>query len=288
MLKRAVLFIGCILFAASAHAAVAQTSAPAQAGSRSVITTHELVLRDGSRVYGTIEREDDVEVVFRTHAGALVTARRADITSLEKITGGILNGEFLPSSSNATRLFFAPTGRSLKKGQTSLGVYEMIMPFVQYGVTDRFSIGGGTPLMFGIDESERPFWITPKLQVLETPSTQVAVGVLHGFSMNSNGGGIGYVVGTRGSVLGSVTIGGGLAYGSTGGKSAIVMVGGERTVRRNLKLMTENYLWKEGNGLVSGGVRLFGERISADFGLVFPVGMGEFFGFPLVNVVYVF
>ncbi len=73
-----------------------------------------------------------------------------------------------------------------------------------------------------------------------------------------------------------------------GGKSGIVMVGGERTVRRNLKLMTENYVWKEGNGLVSGGVRLFGERLSADFGLVFPVGMGEFFGFPIVNVVYVF
>jgi hypothetical protein len=286
MMKRAALFIGCILFAASAQAAVAKTGA--QASSRSVVTTHELVLRDGSRMYGTIEREDDGEVVFRTQAGALVTARRADIASLEKVTGGILNGEFLPASSNATRLFFAPTGRSLKKGQRSLGVYEMIAPFFQYGVTDRFSIGGGTPLMFGIDESERPFWITPKLQVLETPSTHVAVGVLHGFSMNNDGGGIGYVVGTRGSGLGSVTIGGGLAYGSTGGKSAVVMVGGERTLRRNLKLMTENYLWKEGNGLVSGGVRLFGERISADFGLVFPVGMGELFGFPIVNVVYVF
>ena len=89
--------------------------------------------------------------------------------------------------------------------------------------------------------------------MLETPSTQVAVGVLHGFNMNSNGGGIGYVVGTRGSVLGSVTVGGGLAYGSTGGKAGIVMVGGERTVRRNLKLMTENYVWKDGNGVVSGG-----------------------------------
>ena len=96
MMKRAAMFIGCILFAASAQAAVAKTSGGAQASSRSVVTTHELVLRDGSRMYGTIEREDDVEVVFRTQAGALVTARRVDIASLEKITGGILNGEFLP------------------------------------------------------------------------------------------------------------------------------------------------------------------------------------------------
>ena len=106
MMKRAAVFIGCILFAASAQAAVAKTGGGAQASSRSVLTTHELVLRDGSRMYGTIEREDDIEVVFRTQAGALVTARRVDIASLEKMTGGILNGEFLPASSNATRLFF--------------------------------------------------------------------------------------------------------------------------------------------------------------------------------------
>jgi hypothetical protein len=288
MIKPAAVLIGCVLFAASTQAAFAKTDAGAQASSRGVVTTHELVLRDGSRMYGTIEGENDVEVVFRTQAGALVTARRVDIASLEKITGGILNGEFLPSNANATRLFFAPTGRSLKKGQTSLGVYELIMPFVQYGVTDRFSVGGGTPLMFGIDESERPFWITPKLQVFETPTTQVAIGVLHGFSMNSDGGGIGYVVGTRGSGLGSVSIGGGLAYGSNGTESGVVMVGAERTVRRNLKLMTENYLWKDGNGVVSAGVRFFGQRLSADIGLGFPIGMGEFFGFPVVNLVYVF
>ena len=83
MMKRAAMFVGCILFAASAQAAVAKTSDGAQASSRSVLTTHELVLRDGSRMYGTIEREDDVEVVFRTQAGALVTVRRADIASLD-------------------------------------------------------------------------------------------------------------------------------------------------------------------------------------------------------------
>lgn len=288
MMKRAAVFTGCILFVISTQAALAKANASAQASSRRVVTTHELVLRDGSRMYGTIERQDDVEVVFRTQAGARVTARRVDIASLREITGSILNGEFLPPNPNATRLFFAPTGRSLKKGQTSLGVYEFVMPFVQYGVTDRLSVGGGTPLVFGIDESKRPFWVTPKLQVLETPSTQVAVGVLHGFSMDSDGGGIGYVVGTRGSVLGSVSIGGGLAYGSHGGRSGVVMVGAERTVRRNLKLMTENYLWKDGNGVVSAGIRLFGERLAADLGLVFPIGMGEFFGFPMVNLVYVF
>jgi hypothetical protein len=288
MMKRATVFIGCILFAASTQAALAKTNPSAQASSRSVVTIHELVLRDGSRMYGTIERVDDVEVVFRTRAGALVTARHAEIASLEEVTGSIVRGEFVPPNLNATRLFFAPTGRSLKKGQTSLGVYEFVMPFVQYGVTDRFSVGGGTPLFFGIDESERPFWITPKLQVLDTPSTQVAVGALHFFNGDGDGGGIGYVVGTRGNAIGSVSIGGGLAYGSTGGKAAVLMVGAERTVHSNLKVMTENYVWKDGNGIASGGIRLFSRHFSADFGMVFPLGTGEFFGFPMVNLAYVF
>ena len=150
----------------------AATAAPEQQRA----TTHELVLRDGSRLYGTIERENDVEVVFRTQAGVIVTARRADIASLEKVTGTVSRGEFMRADPNATRLFFGPTGRAMEKGQVYVGVYEFLMPFVQVGITDRLSIGGGTPLIFGIDDWNRPFWITPKLQVFHSASTNISVG----------------------------------------------------------------------------------------------------------------
>ena len=252
------------------------------------VTLYEVVLRDGSRLYGTIEREEADDIVFRTQAGAIVTARRSDIDSMKKVTGSLANGEFRPPDPNTTRLFFAPTGRSLPRGQTYLGVYEFLMPFVQVGVTDRFSIGGGTPLMFGFDEGERPFWVTPKVQILATSSTDVAVGVLHVFNAGGDGGGVAYAVGTSGSARGSVTIGGGLAYGNDGGRAGLVMVGGERQVRRNLKVMTENYVWKGGDGVLSAGVRFFGERLSADLAVGFPVGANEFFAFPIVNFVYQF
>jgi len=252
------------------------------------VTLYEVVLRDGSRLYGTIEREEADDIVFRTQAGAIVTARRSDIDSMKKVTGSLANGEFRPPDPNTTRLFFAPTGRSLPRGQTYLGVYEFLMPFVQVGVTDRFSIGGGTPLVFGFDEGERPFWVTPKVQVLATSSTDVAVGVLHVFNAGGDGGGVAYAVGTSGSARGTVTIGGGLAYGNDGGRAGVVMVGGERQVRRNLKVMTENYVWKGGDGVLSAGVRFFGERLSADLAVGFPVGAGEFFAFPIVNFVYQF
>jgi hypothetical protein len=52
--------------------------------------------------------------------------------------------------------------------------------------------------------------------------------------------------------------------------------------------MTENYVWQSGDGVVSGGVRFLGDHVSADVGLAFPIGTGEFFAFPVVNFVYVF
>jgi hypothetical protein len=247
----------------------------------------ELVLKDGSRMYGAIERESDAEVIFKTQSGATVTARRADIVSLKRVKGRIEEGVFLRTDQHRSRLFFAPTARSLEKGQVSIGVFEFLAPFVQVGVTDRFSIGGGTPLVFGIDEEYRPFWFTPKLQVYDSPRAQVAVGVLQFFNTGDDNGGIAYTVGTFGDSDNAMTIGGGLGYAGDG-KAGILMVGGERRVRSNIKLITENYIWKDGNGIVSGGVRFIGERLSADLGLAVPIGAGDVFAFPVVSFMYVF
>lgn len=252
------------------------------------VTLYELVLSDGSRLYGTIAKQDETEVVFTTEAGATVIARRAEIASLQEVTGRVVDGAFLPPDPNGTRLFFGPTGRSLPKGTTYLGVFEFVMPFVQVGVTDRFSIGGGTPLVFGIDEWDRPFWVTPKLQVVNGARTQVAIGTFHVFDTDGDGGGIGYIVGTRGDTAASFTIGGGLAYGTGGSRSGVLMLGGERQVRRNLKVISENYVWKDGNGVASAGIRFFGDRLSADLALGFPIGTDTFFAFPVLNFVYVF
>lgn len=252
-------------------------------------TLYQLVLRDGSRMYGHVEKESETEIAFRTHAGATLTVRRADVLSLKKMSGTIWKGEFLPPDPNATRLFFAPTARSLRRGQTYLGVFEILIPFVQVGVTDRLSVGGGTPLIFGVDDDwDRPVWVTPKLQVFDSGRTQVAVGVLHAFDAEHAGGGIAYGVVTRGSDVKSFTAGAGLAYAVDGGRAGVVMIGGEGRVSRNMKLITENYLWRGGEGIVSAGVRFFNERLSADLGLAAPIGVDALFLFPVINFVYVF
>jgi hypothetical protein len=249
---------------------------------------NEIVFKDGSRMFGTIVSEDEEQVVLKNQSGTVVAAKRADIASIEEVTGDLVDGRFVPVDPNATRLFFGPTGRSLARGQTYLGVYEFLMPFVQVGITDRLSIGGGTPLVFGFDESDRPFWITPKLQLIHHARTQVAVGTFHVFNASGAGGGVAYAVGTHGGSTASFTIGGGVAYGTGDSRSGVLMAGGERQVGHNLKLISENYVWKDGHGITSAGVRFFGERLSADLAIAIPIGIEELIGFPVVNFVYAF
>jgi hypothetical protein len=264
--------------------------------------SQELQLKDGTRVIGRVESISDGKFTFRTMSGLELNLDTTSVQSLRPFTGRIVNGEVWESDPNTTRLFFGPTGRSLKQGEAYFGVYEVFMPFVQVGVTDRLSIGGGTPLIFAGD-IERPFWFTPKFQLFNGDRTSGSIGVMHFFNVNDGGGmGIAYGVATHGGADAAVTIGAGYAYlndahpprdayssapyyeeeGGDGG--AVLMIGGERRTSKRVKLVTENYIFK-GGGIASIGARFFGEKLSADFGLVFPLGGDVFFAFPVINIV---
>jgi hypothetical protein len=68
------------------------------------------------------------------------------------------------------------------------------------------------------------------------------------------------------------------------------MVGGERTMRKNIRFVTENYFWQGGDagrGAVSAGMRFFGEKLAADLAVVVPL-VENTFAFPMLNFVYVF
>lgn len=258
-----------------------------QAVSPAVKSTHELVLTDGSRMYGHVVSETATEVEFRLMSGALVTAARERIVILRPVLGRVIKGEFRREDPNNTRLLFAPTGRALPKGHAYLGVYEVSMPFVQVGLTDRISIGGGTPLIVGFDESHRPFWVTPKVQVLSRGGVHVAAGLFHGFNLDGDSLGVAYGVVTRDGESGSATVGAGIGYTSDGSRGGVVMAGADAPLRRNMKLVTENYLWNSG-GIASAGVRFFGDNLSADLALGIVMTSDGAFGAPIVNFVYRF
>ncbi len=250
----------------------------------------ELKMTDGSTIVGYVEAETPERVVLRTLGGAVIEVARANVISLIEAKGRVVNGQYFREDSNPTRLFFAPTGRSIKKGEGYVGVYEIFLSFVQVGITDRLSIGAGTPLLFGFD-GDRPFWVTPKVQVYEGRTASAAVGVLHFLNIEGVNLGIAYAAGTFGTRDDALTVGLGWAYANNNDNnegSVVVMVGGERRLSRRVKFITENYAFT-GGGIASAGFRFLGESFSADIGLFAPLGVGDLLiALPIVNFVWKF
>jgi hypothetical protein len=173
----------------------------------------------------------------------------------------------------------------VEQGDGYVSVFELFMPFVAVGVHDRITLAGGTPLVFG--EGEQVFWFAPKVGILQRDRLALAVGALAFFTTESSESlGILYGAASVGSQDGGAHIA--LGYGYEEGELAsrpVLMFGLESRVRSGVKLITENYLLSEG-AIVSGGVRFFGERLSADLGLALPLFGDEFFTFPVVNFVW--
>ena len=88
----------------------------------------------------------------------------------------------------------------------------------------------------------------------------------------------------------------GIGWGFSDGdlhNQAVLMLGGELRTGPSTKLISENYLIPGADGgegaIASGGVRFFGERLSADVGIA--LLLGDCTGgcwLPLVNFVYSF
>jgi hypothetical protein len=271
-----------LAFAAPAHAQTPDTLPPA-AGD----TVRQIRLSDGSVMYGRIESHDGDRVVIVTTAGARVEVARANVRSVTVARGRVRNGEMWREDPNPTRLFFAPTGHNLRRGEGYFGVYELFFPFVTFGVTDRITVAAGSPVFPGVVAELA--YLAPKVQVVASEKTNIAVGGFAFLSSDETGAaGIVYGVGTFGKDD-ALTVGAGLPFASGDGflERGVFMLGGETRIGRGTKLLTENYLVPgESGAVVSGGVRFFSESLSADFGLAGFLGDGVGCCLPVVNFVY--
>jgi hypothetical protein len=234
--------------------------------------TQRLTLTDGSTLYGSVESIGDDSITFRTIADTALTISRSNIRELRVVPGHLVDGELRPNDPQQTRLFFAPTGKSLERGDAYAGLYYFHVPFVQVGVTDRFSIGGGSPILLSLLTGELGVWVTPKLQVIARDRVQTAIGAI---SIIGDGPDLGFLYGvsTIGGPDRSVSIG--LGYGYHGANGMVVMAGAEARTSRRVKWMTENWFTPDGNGVFGGGFRLLGERFSGDVGLMLVVNRDE-------------
>lgn len=257
----------------------------------------QVQLADGSTLFGRVVEVGPDQITVVSEGGVRVELNRAQIRSIAPVRGVIRDGELWPEDANTTRLFFGPTGRMMRQGEGYVAAFELLLPFVSYSVTDWLTLAGGTPLVpDGIGEL---FYLAPKVGLVQRPDLGVSAGVLAFFSTydDFDSAGIVYAVGTRGSSDRSVTVGAGWPFASGDLENfPVFMAGGESRVSRRLKLVSENYLVSLENGsssdqlgMVSGGVRFIGDRLSADLG----VGLGFddtdlVCCIPLVNFVYHF
>lgn len=235
-------------------------------------TVYEVRLGDGSVIYGRIAEVDSERVVLTTVGGGRLEVERSQIREVRPAAGRVVEGEYWNEDPGGTRLFFTATGRSLKEGESYIGTYVVVLPFGALGLTDRITIAGGAPILFGEFE---PLYLAPKVQIVRSPTAQVSVGTL-AFLFDGETVGIAYGVGTFGSADEALSLGVGFFYaGDEVADEPAFMFGGETRVNRRVKLITENYILPDRVGtILSGGIRVIGDRFSTEVAVFGAAGDG--------------
>jgi hypothetical protein len=265
---------------------------------------YQLRTADGNTFIGRVVSEAEGRIVFETITGTRLELNRAFVR-LRPARGRLVDGEFWDTDRHTSRLFFAPTGRTLPAGEGYVGLF-LVLPFVGYGATDDLTLAGGIPPAG--DFTTSPFWVAPKIRVLNQPGRQASAGVfaIHvprgGCRRDVDGSclpdpdeggwlGITYGVATFGDDDNAIHAGAGVTFG-TGDVEAgrfPIMVGGERRVGRRSKLLSENWLIPGQGGAASVGVRRIGERWTWDFGWMFLFGGDDDLPyFPIISFSYGF
>jgi hypothetical protein len=257
-----------------------------------------LRLRDGSTLVGRIVRVEGEAVLFETEGGTLTVPLSALDRVIVRPGASVRRGAYWFPNPNATRLYFAPTGRMLERGRGYFADYYLFFPGVAYGLTSNVTAGAGMSLVPGLAVDEQVFYFTPKVGVAAGRRVNLAAGALvvrypTDFDLDDTDEatllGILYAVGTHGTPDASVTAG--VGYGFADGRLAdkpMLMVGAERRLSRRIAFVTENWLIPEvvDQPVVSYGVRFFGEGIAVDLALVNVFGKDALFpGVPYVDFV---
>ncbi len=248
-----------------------------------------LTVDDGSTFMGRIIEIGEEEIKFETKHG-IMTISVFEITDIKLVSDDQLKeGKYWFPNPNSSRLFFAPTGRMLKQGEGYFADYFIFFPTITFGVTNNITLGGGFSILPGVDLDEQVLLFTPKVGVKTSKKMDLAIGALIVKLPESTSAGILYGVSTFGSLDNSITVG--LGYGYFDDELAdkpIVVLGGETRTSRNISLVTENWLVPEKDTpILSFGLRFFGEKLSADFALIFPLE-DKVITFPYIDFVYKF
>ena len=263
--------LAVLAMAALPGAAEAQRPSTAADTSAAPAAKHLLKMRDGSALVGRVLAESADTIRFATSGGLLVVPR-SQVTELRRIDpASVHDGQYWAPDPHATRLYFGPTGRTLKRGEGYVSDLWLFFVNGSVGVTDRFMLGGGMSIFPSNDFSNNVFYLTPKVGIVQGEKFNVSIGALVGFAGKASGSaGMLYGVATNGGPDASLTYGAGWAYANKDVASRpVVMLGGGKRLTRRISFLSENYAYTgDATGaLVSYGLRFIGDKLSVDLAL---------------------
>jgi len=234
--------------------------------------TQIVELNDGSTFIGRIVEIGDQEIKFETKHG-IMSFSVFEIAEMKLVSANqFRKGVYWYPNPNTSRLFFAPTGRMLKQGEGYFADYFIFFPTLTFGITNNITLGGGFSILPGLDLDKQILLFTPKFGIKTSKKVDLAIGAL-AVKLPEDGSSVGilYGVSTFGSLDNSITAG--LGYGYFDDKLAdrpIIVLGGEIRTSRNISFVSENWIIPELEApILSGRIRFFGNKLSADFAMIF-------------------
>lgn len=280
-----------LLLLACATPAFAQTYYDSTASGKKTVFVR---LKDGTTLRGHLLSTQDNQIRLRTDNFGELTLDMANVAEISEADGFMRNGQFWFRNPFYTNYFASPTALTLRKGEAQFQNSYIFINTVSVGITDHFTLGAGGILLPGLGSTT--FLLTPKVCLNRNKPVKFGIGSLSALSFirrdrySSTSGrqeytdtqlsGLLYGSATFGNEERNGTISAGWAYGN-GDITRTPIFSGSYFVRfaRKAAFITENWLIPSDNdfvgGILSAGVRLFGDRIGGDLGLWVPVGAGN-------------
>lgn len=236
-----------------------------------------LVLEDGSSIVGKITEVGETSIKFESEMAVLEVSidRIKEVKLIPE--SSMKKGAYWFPNPNQTRLFIAPTGRTLGGGEGYFMDIYIFFPSVSYGLTKNITIGAGASLFPGVGFTNQMMY----------GSAKIGFGVGKKFNIAANGlfirlpdlddddeeeeedsqdfVGLAFGVATFGTGDASITGGAGWGYNDKDVSDPAFILGGEWRLARRLALVTENWIFPSvDEPMVSAGVRFMGEKLSVD------------------------
>jgi hypothetical protein len=270
-----------ILLTLNAVAVAEAQNRPAPVLTVDSVALVQVKLLDGSELVGHVVAKEDSLVTLETATGLRAVIPIRTVAEWRPIRGRTVKGKFRRFDPNVSRLFFTATGRTLGAGEAYVANYFLFLPFVAVGFTDRIMAAAGVSLVPGAPT--QLLYFAPKIGVVKSPKLNFAIGGIVAAVPDEGSIGAAYGVVTAGSEDNAFTalLGYPFGEGIDNPRPGLVL-GVEARTSNSSKFLAEAWSVPDAEAVpILFGMRVFGERLAVDFGLVGIAG-GDISGFPFI------